>query len=70
MTNYQCPEFVPGLLTVEEITEWLNAVVDAQTEYYKLSPVEMALFSSADEYWGELTEWRETLKWAAWDTFD
>ena len=66
--SYACPEFIPGLLTQEEITEWLNAVLDAQTEWPLLSPVDMAL-DTADNYWGWFTEWRETLKWAAWDTF-
>ncbi len=60
-------------MDIKLITEWLNAVVDAQTEWETLTPEEQALETGedpADEYWGFFTEWRETLKWAAWDVMN
>lgn len=70
---YTCPEFIPNLLTIDEIAKWLNAVISAQTEWDTLTSEEQSWERGrdpADEYWGFFTEWRETLKWAAWDTMD
>lgn len=55
---------------MRELTEWLNAVVDAQMEYQTI-PEEDRLeepgIDGADEYWGFFTEWRDELKDAAWE---
>lgn len=52
-------------VSLEEMTDWLNAVVDAQVQLsWEDWP---AGAEAADECWGFFSEWREMLKWAAWD---
>ena len=46
---------------MEEITEWLNAVLEAQVELWDELPPD-----ERDEAWGFLSEWREELQDAAW----
>lgn len=53
-----------------ELTEWLNAVVDAQTEYETIPPEdreEEPGVDGADEYWGFFRFWRDDLTEAAWE---
>jgi len=46
------------------LKDWLNAVVDAQTEWKTLTPLEQSYetgLDPADEYWGFFTEWRQMI---------
>lgn len=48
-------------MDIVELTAWLNAVVDAQAQWSA---------RRGDEYWGFFTEWRDSLKDAAWDMME
>lgn len=49
-------------MDMNEITEWLNAVVDAQVELWDELPA-----PENDEAWGFLREWRDDLVKAAYE---
>lgn len=57
-------------MNIEELTWWLNAVVDAQTEYETI-PLEDRTpepgVDGPDEYWGFFRVWRDDLTEAAWE---
>jgi hypothetical protein len=49
----------------QELSDWLNAVVDAQTEYETI-PIEDRCeepgVDGPDEYWGFFSEWRRMIQ--------
>lgn len=51
----------------EQITDWLNAVLDAQVELSREPGWESP--EEADECWGFFREWRDSFVEEAWNRF-
>jgi len=50
-------------MDAEELTDWLNAVIDAQVELWD----EATTLEEKDEAWDFLWHWRMSLQEAYWD---